>query len=75
MLITRFKHDQVLAREFVDLEYRLYRNDPHWVPPLRRGRLRGRGLGQSAVPAAGTRPDPLPRPRRRPPPWVAWWQP
>ncbi len=40
MLITRFKHDQVLAREFVDLEYRLYRNDPHWVPPLRRGRLR-----------------------------------
>ena len=40
MLITRFTHDQVLAREFVDLEYRLYRSDPHWVPPLRRGRLR-----------------------------------
>ena len=43
MLITRFKHDQVLAREFVDLEYRLYLNDPHWVPPLRRGRLRDVG--------------------------------
>ena len=40
MFITRFKHDQALSREFVDLEYRLYRNDPHWVPPLRRGRLR-----------------------------------
>ena len=43
MFITRFKHDPVLTREFVDLEYRLYRNDPHWVPPLRRGRLRDVG--------------------------------
>lgn len=25
-----------LVREFVELPYRLYRNHPHWVPPLRR---------------------------------------
>lgn len=27
------------VRRFVDLPYRLYRDDPHWVPPLRRDAL------------------------------------
>jgi hypothetical protein len=28
------------ARAFIELPFRLYRGDPHWVPPLRRAELR-----------------------------------
>jgi GNAT superfamily N-acetyltransferase len=27
--------DKPASREFIELPYRLYRNEPHWVPPLR----------------------------------------
>jgi GNAT superfamily N-acetyltransferase len=29
-------HSRRERREFIELPYRLYRRDPHWVPPLRR---------------------------------------
>jgi len=37
MAVTSFQFDRRLSRAFLDFGYDLYRDDPHWIPPLRRG--------------------------------------
>jgi GNAT superfamily N-acetyltransferase len=39
-IVIKLVNTPALVRRFVDLPYRLYRGDPHFVPPLRRDEIR-----------------------------------
>ncbi len=39
-VVIKLVNTPALVRSFVDLPYRLYRGDPHFVPPLRRDEIR-----------------------------------
>ena len=46
-------------RQFIDLPYSLYADDPHWVPPLLRD-AHGSSLGFSSPPAGASAATGLP---------------